>query len=136
MDLLLRIVVVKLPQVGDERPGHKQGERAPVAAATPGDGYSRGQRQLLDVVDADQLADAEAAQMLQRFDAAEAGHRVEELDRRGRQTWAHGNGAHVNGAHGNGAHGNGAHVRRQQLTQEAGAEPTAGCLPGTRERRK
>lgn len=121
MDLLLRVVVVKLPQVGDERPGHKQGERAPVAAATPGDGYSRGQRQLLDVVDADQLADAEAAQMLQRFDAAEAGHRVEELDRRGRQTWAHGNGAHV---------------RRQQLTQEAGAEPTAGCLPGTRERRK
>lgn len=44
--------------------------------------YSRGQRQLLDVVYTDQLSDAEATEMLQRFDAAEPGDRVQELDRR------------------------------------------------------
>lgn len=43
--------------------------------------YSRGQRQLLDVVYADQLSDAEATQMLQRFNAAEPRDRVQELDR-------------------------------------------------------
>lgn len=43
--------------------------------------YSRGQRQLLDVVYTDQLSDAEATEMLQRFDAAEPGDRVQELDR-------------------------------------------------------
>lgn len=48
--------------------------------------YSRGQRQLLDVVDPDQLSDAEATEMLQRFDAAEPGDRVQELDRGRRQT--------------------------------------------------
>lgn len=48
---------------------------------------SRGQRQLLDVVDTDQLSDAEATQMLQRFNAAEPGDRVQELDRGRGQTW-------------------------------------------------
>lgn len=48
---------------------------------------SRGQRQLLDVVDTDQLSDAEATQMLQRFNAAEPGNRVQELDRGRGQTW-------------------------------------------------
>lgn len=93
MDLLLRVVVVELPQVGDERPGQKQDGMS--RGAEPGGGagrrrravgYSRGQRQLLDVVDPDQLSDAEAAKVLQRLDAAEAGHRVQELHRRGRQT--------------------------------------------------
>lgn len=92
MDLLLRVVVVKLPQVGDERPGQKHasvsGLSRHAAASDPpsADGYSRGQRQLLDVVDPHQLSDAEATKMLQRFHAAEAGHRVQELDRRWRQT--------------------------------------------------
>lgn len=48
---------------------------------------SRGQRQLLDVVDSDQLTDAEATEMLQRFDTAEPGDRVQELDWGRRQTW-------------------------------------------------
>lgn len=59
-DLLFGVVVIKLPQIGDQR---------------------RGQRQLLDVVDPDQLSDAEATEMLQRLDAAEPGDRVQELDR-------------------------------------------------------
>lgn len=48
---------------------------------------SRWQRQLLDVVDSDQLTDAEATEMLQRLDTAEPGDRVQELDRGRRQTW-------------------------------------------------
>lgn len=47
--------------------------------------YVRGQRQLLDVVDPDQLSDAEATQMLQRLDAAEPGDGIQELDRSRRQ---------------------------------------------------
>ena len=47
---------------------------------------SRGQRQLLDVVNSDELSDAEATEMLQRFHAAEPGDRVQELDRRWGQT--------------------------------------------------
>lgn len=65
VDLLLGVVVIKLPQVGDQR---------------------RGQRQLLDVVYSDQLSDAEATEMLQRFNAAEPGDRVQELDRGRGQT--------------------------------------------------
>lgn len=49
--------------------------------------HSRGQRQLLDVVDANQLSDAEATEMLQRLNDAEPGDRVQELDRGRRQTW-------------------------------------------------
>lgn len=64
-DLFLRVVVIKLPQVGDQR---------------------RGQRQLLDVVDADKLSDAEATQMLQRLHAAKPGDRVQELHRGRGQT--------------------------------------------------
>lgn len=48
---------------------------------------SRWQRQLLDVVDSDQLTDAEATEMLQRLDTAEPGDRIQELDRGRRQTW-------------------------------------------------
>lgn len=47
---------------------------------------SRGQRQLLDVVNSDQLSDAEATEMLQRFDAAKPGDRVQQLDRGRGQT--------------------------------------------------
>lgn len=49
-------------------------------------GYVRGQRQLLDVVDPDQLSDAEATEMLQRLNTAEPGDRVQELDWGRRQT--------------------------------------------------
>lgn len=49
-------------------------------------GYVRGQRQLLDVVDPDQLSDAEATEMLQRLNTAEPGDWVQELDWGRRQT--------------------------------------------------
>lgn len=46
-----------------------------------------GQRKLLDVVDAHNLSDAEATEMLQRLHVAEARHRVEQLDGGGRKPW-------------------------------------------------
>lgn len=46
-----------------------------------------GQRKLLDVVDADDLSDAEAAEMLQRLHVAEARHRIQQLNGGGRKPW-------------------------------------------------
>lgn len=65
------------------RPGPGPGPRP---GLTLPEQHSRGQRQLLDVVDPNQLPDAEATEMLQRLDAAEPGHWVEELDRGRGQT--------------------------------------------------
>ena len=39
--------------------------------------YVRGQGQLLDVIDANQLSNTEAAQVLEGPDAAESGHRIQ-----------------------------------------------------------
>lgn len=46
-----------------------------------------GQWELLDVVDADHLSYAEAAEVLEGLDVAEARHWVEQLDRSGGETW-------------------------------------------------
>ena len=46
-----------------------------------------GQRQLLDVVDADHLSDAEATEVLQGLDVAEPGHWVEQLHRGRGEPW-------------------------------------------------
>lgn len=39
------------------------------------------------MVDADDLSDAEAAEMLQRLHVTEAGHRIQQLDGGGRKPW-------------------------------------------------